>query len=113
MKRAGENGVNRLARFGVVAVARDENEQRDETVEAIAADKYLHLRPFAKPQDSQRGVKQLLLIDLEQFVPGEGVEEVRQRLAVMAVAREAGALQHMLHLQAQERNIRGPSAVGS
>src|SRR6267154_1939388 len=56
---------------------------------------------FLQVQDADRDVVQLVLADLEQLVAREGVEDVQERLAVMAVRRQAGARDRALHLEAQ------------
>src|SRR4051794_4905103 len=105
--------MNLPARLCVVTVAGHENEQRYEPVEAVATLEDLHFRALAKAQNAQRSLEQLLLVHLKQFVARKGIEDMRQRLAVVAIAREAGTLQHMFHFQAQERIIRWPSAIRS
>ena len=50
--------------------------------------------------------------DLEQLVAREGVEDVEQRLAVVAGRRIAGRRQHRVDLVAQERDLAGRAHVG-
>ena len=113
VERLGENGVDALARARVVTVARHEDERGDEPVEPVEAQEHAHLGPLAQLQDAQRRREQFVFAHLEKFVARIGVENMRQRLAVMAVRREARALQHMLYLRAQQRDFIRSAAVGA
>ena len=73
----------------------------------------MHLGPLAQLQDAHGDVEQLVFGDLEQLVAREGVQDMRQRLAVMAGGGKPGALHHVRHLAAQQRNVARPAAVGA
>ena len=105
--------MDALARDGVVAVARHIDEGRDEAVETVEAQEHAHRRPLAQPQDAVRGGEEIVLGNLEQLVARIVVEDVRQRLAVMAGRRQAGARYHVLDLAAQQRDVTGAAAVGA
>ena len=49
---------------------------------------------LAEVEDAHRHVEQLVVRDLEQLVARVGVEDLEQRLVVVAAAREGGALEH-------------------
>ena len=93
-----------------VAVARHIDEHRHEPVEAVDARKHAHARPRLQVEDALAPFLQLLDADLEQLVAREGVEDVEQRLAVMAGGRIAGGRQHRVDLVAQERDLAAAGA---
>ena len=64
-------------------------------------------------QDTRRIVEQRVGIDLPQLVAGIVLENVRQRLGVVAGWRKAGARQRVGDLLAEQRNIYRRAAVGS
>ncbi len=82
-----------LAVLGVEAIARDADQARDEAVERVAADEQPHALALAEAEDPHRHVEQLVGLDLEQRVARVGLEDLEQRLGVMAVRRESGPLQ--------------------
>ena len=79
----GQHRVDPLADRAAVALARQEHERGDEAVELVEAQEDAHLRPFAEIEDAERGRQQLVLGNLEQLVAREGVQHMRQRLAVV------------------------------
>ena len=79
----------RLAHFAVDMIARRKQQGRDETVETVEAQEQLDLGPPAQAQDAHRGVEQFVFGNLEQFVARESVQDMRQRLAVMAGGRQS------------------------
>ena len=113
IESARQDRVNALARGCVVAVARHEHEHRDETVEAIEAQEDAHLGPVAQRQDAERSREQFVLADLEQLVARERVEDVGQRLAVMAVGGQPCARQHVADFASEQRDFRGQAVVGA
>ena len=108
----GEQGADALAHVGVVAIAGDEDEQRHEPVEAIDAREHPHARSGLEIQYPFRPFLQLVRTDLEQLVAREGIENIEQRLAVMAGRRIPGPLDHPRHLVAQNRDLDGWADVG-
>ena len=57
-------------------------------------------------------VEQLVVRDLEQLVARVGVEDLEQRLLVVAAGREGGALEHRVDLAAQDRDLGRARVVG-
>jgi hypothetical protein len=109
---AGEDGLEGEAQVGVVAVPRHEDQAGDEALERIAAHEQGDPRPLLERQDAHGDPEQLVLGDLEQLVAGVGLQDVGQRLAVVAVGGEAGAIQRALHLLAQDRDGARTARVG-
>ncbi len=101
-----------LAQARVVALARHIDEAGDEAFERVAAHEQRDALALLQVEDADRGVEQLVLGDLEQLVAREGVEDVEQRLAVMALRGEAGALDRAPHLLPQQRDRVRAGAVG-
>src|SRR3546814_1348696 len=63
-------------------------------------------------QHADRDVVQLLLAGLEQLVAREGLEEVDQRLAVVAGRPEPGARHQLGDALAQQRDLLGALEIG-
>ncbi len=100
--RTGERGLQdrgeALAQPCVVALARHIDEARDKAFERVALHKQRNALPLLQVEDADRRVEQLVLGDLEEFVAREGFEDVQQRLAVVALGRQPGALDRPPHL---------------
>src|SRR6185312_1577527 len=111
-KRRFENGAKALAQRGVVAVARNVDETGDEALEGVAADEECDALAFLEIDDAERRRLQLVLANLEELVARIGLEDVQQRLAVMALRAEARALQHMLDFPAQQRDLARAAVIG-
>ena len=63
-------------------------------------------------QDAHGRPEQFVLADLEKLITGIAVENMGQRLAVVAAGREARTLQGPLDLLTQERNVAGVARIG-
>ena len=100
------------AHLGVVAVARRIEQHRHESVVAVDARKHAHARAELEVEEALAPFLQLLDADLEQLVAGEGVEDVEQRLAVVAGGRIARCRDHAVDLVAQQRDLRRRAHVG-
>ena len=101
-----------LAHRRGVAVARHIDEQRHEPVEAVDAGEHAHARPRLQIEDAVHPFAQLLHADLEQLVAREALEDVEDRLAVVAGARIAECAEHRIDLVAQERHLRRRGEIG-
>ena len=100
----GEVAADRRPQPIVGPLARDEHQHRHEPVEPVAPRQHPHARPFVELQHRRREREQRVLVDLEQFVARIGVENIRQRLAGMAVRQQAGARLDRRDLVAQIRD---------
>src|SRR5207244_763232 len=92
--------------------ARHIDEAGDKALERVAPDEQRDALAFLQVEDADRDLEQFLFADLEQFVAREGVENVQQRLAVMAVWRQTGAPYRVLDLEPQQRDRPRAAAVG-
>ena len=96
----------------VVALARHEDEDRHEAVEAIVARQHAHARALVEVQDGERELVERVLVDLEQLVARIAFQHRRQRLAGMAVGIEAGAAHQVVDLAPQIGDRAGRARVG-
>ena len=103
----GEDLADALRDLGVEAVARDEDEGRDEAVEAVAPHEQPRARPLLEAQDPVRHGGERLGIDLEQLVARQGFEDADERLSRMARRIEAAGRDDAAHLSPQERDLVG------
>jgi hypothetical protein len=97
---------------GVEAVARHEHEAGDEALERVVADEQAQALAGAEVKDAHRDPEQVVLGDLEQLVTRIALEDLEQRLFVVALGREGGAPQHGLHLAPQDRYVPRAGLVG-
>jgi hypothetical protein len=101
-----------LAKRRVIALARHIDEAGDEAFERVAADEQRDTLSFPKIEDADDCLKELVFIGLEQLVARQGVQNVQQRLAVMACRRQPGALDDVANLEAQQRDRVRTAAIG-
>ena len=73
---------------GVEAVAREEDQARDEALVAVAAQEQPHALALAEVEDAARDLVELVRAHLEQLVAREGVDDLGERLVVVAAGRE-------------------------
>ncbi len=97
----------------VEAVARDEHEAGHEALVAVRAHEQPHALTLAQLEDPDRDLVQVLDADLEQLVPRERVDDLDQRLVVVAAGHEPGALTDGLRLLAQHRDVGRHLVVGA
>src|SRR5690348_1160924 len=90
------------AQLGGVAVARHVDEAGDEAAEGIAPGEERDALPLLQAQDAERDVEELVRADLEQLVARVAVEDVEERLAVVARRIEARAFERAIDLAAQQ-----------
>ena len=95
-----------------VTIARHEDQTRHEALEIVLADEQRHPLAILQVQDSEARVEQTVLRYLEEFVPREGLQDIHEGLAVVAPARESGALDDVFQLAPQERNVAGTADIG-
>ena len=108
-----QDGRDGAPQARLVAFGGHEDEAGDGPAEAVAADEQAGARAFVEVEDAEGGVEQGVVVELEQFVAREGLEDVEERLAVVAAGREAGALGDAGGLAAQQRDVRQRRVVGA
>ena len=89
----------------VEAVAREEHEARHEALVAVRAHEQPHALALAELEDPARDPVELVDLHLDQLVARERVDDLDQRLVVVAAGREPGALAHRLRLAPQHRDV--------
>ena len=104
-ERLEQDPADPLAVLGVEAVARDAHQALHEPLERVSPQEQPQPLALAEPEDPDRQVVQLLGLHLEQRVARVGLEDLEQRLAVVAGRREPGALQHAFDLAADDRDL--------
>jgi hypothetical protein len=107
-----EDLLDPLANVRVVALEREVDEAGDEPAERVPADEEPHAPALAEVEDAERDLVELVLADLEQLVARVGLEDLDERLVVVAGGNEAAAVEDPLHLPAQHRDLPGAGAVG-
>ena len=95
----------------VEPLARDEDQAGEEAAEHVAADEEPDAAALAEMEDAERDLEQLVVRDLEQLVPRVRLEDLDQRLVVVAAGQQARALEHALHLPPQQRDLPRARAV--
>ena len=97
--------------LGVEPLARDEDQAGEEAAEHVATDEEPDAAALTEMEDAECDLEQLLVCDLEQLVPRVRLEDLDQRLVVMAAGQQPGAIEHALHLPAQQRDLPRARAV--
>ena len=97
--------------LGVEPLARDEDKAGEEAAEHVATDEEPDAAALAEMEDAERDLEQLLVCDLEQLVPRVRLEDLDQRLVVVAAGQQPGAIEHVLHLPAQQGDLPRACAV--
>ena len=100
------------AHLGRVALARHINQAGHEPFLVVAAHQKRQARPQLQLEDTQREVVEVVLADLEQLVARVFLDNVAQRLGVVAVGQETRPFHHPLHLAAHQRDLAGADVVG-
>jgi hypothetical protein len=98
--------------IGVVAVARQVGEGRNEPVELVAAHEQADARALLQPENAACHVAQGLGIHLEQLVTREILQHVEQPLAGMARLAEAAVGDDIRDLAPHQRDFAGRAGVG-
>ncbi len=83
-----------VANGRAAAILRHVDEAAYEPSIRIAAEEQRDSLPLLQAENSHRRREQRLVIELEQFVMREAVEDVAQRLAVVAPGRESRTVEH-------------------
>ena len=111
-ERLLEDVLDPLPVLRAEALARQIDQAGEEALERVAADEQPHVPALAEVEDPERGREQLVLRDLEQLVTRVRLEDVEERLVVVAASEEAGALDHPLRLPPEHGDLRRAGAVG-
>ena len=101
-----------LAVLGVEPITRDRDQAGHEPVEGVGAHEQAESLALSQTEDPHRDREQLIVLDLEQGVARVALEDVDQALGVVAVGGEAGAVEHALHLPAEQRDVARAGLVG-
>jgi hypothetical protein len=97
---------------GIVAFLRNVDDHGHETAEPVGAHQRAYPGMLGEVEDVQREAEQDVLFDLEQLVPREGLEDLRERSPVEARRIELGTLQDPGDLAAKVRNLRDRTRIG-
>ena len=108
----GEVGADPASYRRIVAVLRNVDEERHEAAEPVRAREHAHSRPVGQSCDGQGEPVEPLDVDLEQIVARIALQYREEASPSMARRVETGALDHRLHLPAQDRNLAGGAGIG-
>ena len=100
-----------LAKLDGVLIARHEDVAGDEALEDVLAREERDAVAFLQQEDAARDVVELRVGDLEKLVARKGLEDVDERLSVVAVRIEAGAFQGARRFEAQHGDFAHAAAV--
>ena len=104
--------LDRLPDLGVEAVARHEDQAREEPSEAVPAEEEADARALAEVEDAHGDLEQVVFRDLEELVARVVLEDLDERLVVVASYWQARPFPHPADLAAQQRDLIRPGAVG-
>ncbi len=99
LERFLQNQSRAIFEIRSVAIARHEDVARHESIEHVLAREERHAMPLLQKQNSARDVEEVRIGDLKEFVARKSLEDLDQRLAVVASRIESSAVQHALELQ--------------
>ncbi len=106
-----EDALDGLAHARVEAIARDEDEAREEAPVGVTAQEEPDARALAEVEDAHGDLEEVVVGDLEELVAGVRLQDLDQRLVVVAPRGKARALPHLARLPPQQRDLVGPRAV--
>ena len=112
VERVDQDLSDAFAVLGVVAISRYAHQTLHESVERIAPHEQAHPLSLPEAENADRHVEQLFGVHLQQRVPGIGLEDLEQGLAIVAGGRKPCPTQDAVDLAAQERNLPGADLVG-
>ncbi|MDZ7712920.1 MAG: hypothetical protein U5L06_07305 [Rhodovibrio sp.] len=107
-----QDALEAQPQVGVVPVAGHEHQAGDEPLERVLAGEQRDPLALLQVQDAHRDAVEVVLADLEQLVARVVLQDVQQRLAVVAVRAEAALLQHPVDLAAQQRDLARRARIG-
>ena len=100
-------GGDLVAQFPGVAFAAQVNHARIKTPIAVPAHEYPQMMTITQGANTHTDVVQLFLSTLEQLIAGKLVNDIAQVLAGMRAFRQSRAIQHVIHLAANQWNVPG------
>ena len=86
-------------------VARQVHQAGHEPAEHVAPHEESQPLAVLDVEDGRGRLVQLVGVDLEQLLAGIALEDVQQHPPVVAVQREAGPVEHRLHLAAEDGDL--------
>ena len=111
-ERLLEDPLDHQPALGREALSRHEHDAREEPPEPVRVHEQPDPLPLLQVEDPHRGLEQLVGRDLEEHLAGERVDGVLQRLGGVAVARVAGAGEHVGGLAPQQGDVARHAVVG-
>ena len=103
--------LDTLPYLRAVAIARHVDQHGIETMERVAAREHAHRAALIEIDDSAHDADEVLDVRLEQLLARIGLEDVQDRLAVVAVGVEVEELDDSLDLAPQNGNVAGTAVV--
>ncbi len=108
----GQHAPGPIGQLGAVAVARQEQEDRDIAIERVVAHEQAHARAVVQVDDLQRRLQQLFLAGLQELVAGIVLQHVAQAPVAVAPRRRPCPLQHIGDLAPDQWRLAGWRVVG-
>ena len=112
VERLPQDRLDPLPVLGVEPVPRHVHEAGEEAPEGVAANEEADPLALAEMEDPHRDLEQLVDGDLEELVTRELLEDLDQRLLVVASRREVGLGQHRVDFPPQHRDLLRARVVG-
>ena len=112
VERVADHFTGLFADLRIVAVARDEKQDRDKAVKSIAANKDLGARPVVEMENPQADRQQIILIGLKELVARIIFDNMAQLFLAVRAGNLAGTVQHPPDLATDQGHIAGHPVVG-
>ena len=113
VERLLQNLLRSLLEIGGVAIARNEDEAGDESLEHVFAGEERDALPFLQQQDSPGDLEEVSVGDLEELVAREGLQDLHQCFSVVTARIETGAIDRPLRFQPEHGDLAHAPAVRS
>jgi hypothetical protein len=112
-ERDPEDRLDTPAVLRVEPIARHEDEARQEPSECVPANEQAHTLALAQVQDPDHDPEQLVDVYLEELVARMSLQDLDQRLLVVASAGKGGAREHRVELAPEDRDLVRAGAIGA
>src|SRR5207253_9196225 len=89
----------------VVPLEWEKDEAGQEPAERVAPDEEAKPAPLTEAEDPERDVVELVVGDLEELIARIALEELDERLVIVAAGDEAAAVDYALRLAPQDRDL--------